>query len=151
MPVLGKVVTSSTSSKPGLRRGRRALAVVVGAVLLAVAGCESTALSLTDPSSINVELIPQYMAGATETIDVELTFLGVEDPDDDTGEPQGRVVIDWDLGQGLELRSAEFQSNFRLTVTIVRYADAATGVRTVSLQIQNAYGTFVLNGEFYVL
>ena len=108
--------------------------------------CQVTCLPI-----IKNELIPQYMAGATETIDVELTFLGVEDPDDDTGEPQSRVVIDWDLGQGLELRSAEFQSNFRLTVTIVRYADATTGVRTVSLQIQNAYGTFVLNGEFYVL
>lgn len=113
-------------------------------------GCESTALSLVDPSTVSAEFTPQYVTGSAETVDVQVVLLGVESPDDATGEVTERQILDYDLGDGLTLSGVNFETNFIFRVTLTRFADAAEGARTLSFQIRNHYGTFVATGDFYI-
>lgn len=121
------------------------------ALLITLAcGCESTALSLIDPSQVTAEFTPQYVTGSAGSVTVRVVLLGVEDPDDATGEVTERQILDFDLGAGLSLSRSEFTTNFRFEVELVRFADATEGARTLSFQIRNHYGTFVATGEFYI-
>ncbi len=122
----------------------------MGALLALLVGCESTALSLIDPSQVTAEFTPQYVTGGAESVTVQVVLLGVEDPDDATGEVTERQILDFDLGPGLALDRSEFTTNFRFEVELIRFADAVEGPRTLSFQIRNHYGTFVATGEFYI-
>ncbi len=122
-------------------------ALLLLAVLLT--GCESTALDLTDPSLFNVTFEPPYLEGEDETSEVLLTFAGVDDPDDSTGEEGTRQVIETDLG-GLGLDAWEFESNFKLRLVLRRYTSTPSGTYLLNVSITNAYGPFVASGEFFV-
>ena len=118
--------------------------------LAALGGCESTALSLLDPSAVSAEFTPQYVTGSSETVDVQVVLLGVDDPTDAAGEVTSRQILDYDLGDGLLLDSANFETNFIFRVSLTRFADAPDGPRNLSFQIRNHYGTFVATGQFYI-
>lgn len=128
----------------------RSTAIIGTAALLALGGCESTALSLVDPSAANAELAPQYISGSSDEVAVTVTLLGVDDPSDAEGAPQERLLLDYDLGDRLDLAQSRFLSNFRFEVVLQRYADTPPGPRTLSFQVRNHYGTFVASGEFYI-
>lgn len=131
--------------RPGLT------ALLLGALAVGGAGgCESTALSLTDPSAVSAEFTPQYVTGSAESVEVQVVLLGVESPDDNTGAVTERQILDYDLGDGLTLARANFETNFIFRATLTRFADAPEGPRTLSFQIRNHYGTFVATGEFYI-
>ncbi|MCA9538738.1 MAG: hypothetical protein KC620_07615 [Myxococcales bacterium] len=125
-------------------------ALFAASLLLAALGCESTALSLVEPSQANVELNPEYIAGDDVRVTVEVSLAGQEAAQNETGSPQSRQLIATDLGDGLALESVEFISDFRLRCTLFRFADAALGPRTIWFQIRNQFGDFLLTGTFYV-
>jgi len=122
--------------------------LLIGAAGLA--GCESTALSLLDPSAVSAEFTPQYVTGSAEAVDVRVVLLGVDDPTDSAGAVTSRQLLDYDLGDGLALSGSNFETNFIFQVSLTRFADAPDGPRTLSFQIRNNYGTFVATGEFYI-
>lgn len=113
-------------------------------------GCESTALSLLDPSQVTADFEPQYVTGSADEVTVTVVLRGVESPDDTTGEVTERQLLDYDLGDGLILNRSAFATNFIFDVVLTRFADAPQGPRTLSFQIRNHYGTFVATGEFYI-
>ncbi len=129
---------------------RAAFAPLLIACTAALNGCESTALSLLDPSAVSADFTPQYVTGSSETVDVRVVLLGVDDPTDAIGEVTSRQILDYDLGDGLTLDGANFETNFIFQVSLTRFADAPDGPRTLSFQIRNHYGTFVATGEFYI-
>lgn len=124
---------------------RPALALLA---LLAPA-CESTALSLTDPSDQRITFEPQYISGVGEEITVTLRFDGLEDAAPCSAE-RACVLLDYDVGDGLGLGDVVFVTNFELRFDLTLFRGATEGLRSLAFTVRNDYGTFAVSGEFYV-
>lgn len=108
---------------------------------LAVSGCDNRALALGDPTAIVLSLTTPFMDGTDDRLTTVAVFEGVETPDEQ-GDPTRFTLSNADFGQGVELESYEFLSNFRVELSIRRYAEAAAGARTIRMTLTNALGTF---------
>lgn len=145
--------TERRSAPPRARRHPRdslpllhGFALPVLCVLLS--SCDSTALSLRDPNTINAQLDPEYIESDADEVTLWMTVSG----SDTTSGPRGeRVVLEKSLGEGLYLISYRFEADFRLLLTLGRSADAPRGRRSLSMKIRNSRGTFLVRGEFTVL
>lgn len=122
--------------------------------LWALIGCESTALSLDDPSAYPAVLEPEYIEG-TAPAQLTLMFDGVSDVDDNTGDSAGWQVSIIDFGApGLYLAGYRFLSNFQIEITVA-FEDPDGSSRPIGqheliLQVTNHYGTFETTASLLV-
>ena len=132
----------------------------VAPLLLLLTACDSTALSLSDPSTLEVAFDPAFLdPNETGTFDVTVEFLGVADPADDSGTT--RELLEHDFASceahpvepcdALQLRAITFESNWvlRMTLEATDIGDDS-GRYDFSLRIKNAFGTFTGTGAFFV-
>ncbi|MEZ4475214.1 MAG: hypothetical protein R3F60_31365 [bacterium] len=121
---------------------------------LALAACQSNALSLSSPGSYGARFEPDYLEGDGVSTLI-LTFDDIDDPGDATGDPATWQVVADDL-DGLFLDGYKFLSNFQVEVKLAPLVPecvgvespgcqrAAVGSHEVALQISNHYGTFAV-------
>lgn len=128
---------------PPMRRPALAL------LALLAPACESTALSLSDPSEQTITFEPQYISGVGEEITVTLRFDGLEDAAPCSSE-RACVLVDYALGDGLGLGDVVFVTNFELRFELALFRGATEGLRELAFTVRNDYGTFAVGGEFYV-
>lgn len=136
--------------RSGLTPGR--LSILFAALL--TAACDSTALSLDDPSVYTASLEPDYVEGS-EAAQLILAFDDVADLDDGTGDPTGWQVSIVDFGApGLYLAGYRFLSNFQIELTVaLEDPEGSTrpiGQHTLVLQVSNHYGTFTTSSSLLV-
>jgi len=132
------------------------LLVLVGLL----AGCDSNALSLTTPGSYSASLAPDYLEGDAPTT-IVLTFEGIDDVSDATGDPATWQVAADDL-DALYLDGYRFISNFQVELDLAALLPecvgqttpgcerASVGQHTIALQISNHYGTFAVQATVIV-
>ena len=121
---------------------------------LVVLGCQSNALSLSDPGSYGARFEPDYLEGDGVSTLI-LTFDDIDDVHDATGDPATWQVTADEL-DGLFLDGYKFLSNFQVEVELAPLVPACVGVispgcqraavgsHDVTLQITNHYGTFAV-------
>lgn len=124
------------------------------ATLFALAGCDSTALSLDDPSVYTASLTPDYVEGSDPAV-IVLAFEDVANLTDATGDPAGWQVSIVEFGApGLYLAGYRFLSNFQIELTVaLEDPEGSTrpiGQHTLVLQISNHYGTFTTSSSLLV-
>lgn len=119
------------------------------APLLTLTACESTALSLRDPSEQTITFEPQYISGIGEEITVTLRFDGLESAAPCADE-RACFLLDHEVGDGLDLGGVVFVTNFELRFNLTLFRGATEGLRSLWFIIRNDYGTFEVSGEFYV-
>ncbi|MGK0360458.1 MAG: hypothetical protein ACI9U2_002771 [Bradymonadia bacterium] len=137
-----------------IRRCIRSLPATLWVCALACTGCESTALSLDNPSEYQAVLEPDYLEG-TAAAEIVLVFDGVADVDDNTGDSSGWQVSIIEFGApGLYLAGYRFLSNFKVQLTVaLEDPDGASrpiGQHDLILQISNHYGTFTATTSLLV-
>jgi len=125
----------------------------------ALMACDSTALSIADPTALELGFEPPFFAPGVEGSQVvTVTFLGVRDVDDDEGETREVLESDFsacDVGDpdlcagGLELVAFEFGSNWQLRLDLDAVGDT-TGRYDLSFRVRNHYGVFTGTGAFFV-
>ncbi len=132
----------------------------VAPLLLLFFACDSTALSLADPTSLEVVFEPAFRSPTdVGDLEVSIEFQGVADAGDDTGSV--RELVDHDFTvcaaqtdsacTAIELKAFEFLTNWRLRMTLGEpNVGADQGRYDLSLRVRNAYGTFSGTGEFFV-
>ena len=76
--------------------------------------------------------------------------VNLDQPGDVTGDPRTWSVQSWDFGEGLELRSWAFESNFQLTLQVGVFSSAEVGAHRLTLELSNNFGTFIATGELFV-
>ena len=130
-----------------MSRARHAAAL--GLALTALGACESTALSLGDPNEVNSSFVPSFIQG--DEFDIFVAVTVESENDSEEGSVGERAVVEYDFGPGLFLRSWSFDTNFRFTMQIQRFADAEPGERELTLRIHNHFGEFLVRGAFTVL
>lgn len=129
-------------------------------LLSSLLACDSTALSLADPTSLAVAFTPAFR-GPTDVgdLDVLVEFEGVADADDDSGSVRELVDHDFTVCAGggdepctpIELKAFEFLTNWRLRMTLGEpNVGANQGRYDLSIRVRNAFGTFDGTGEFFV-
>lgn len=139
--------------RPAIRaRWRRLGMLCLGA--LSLLGCESTALSLDDPSQYQAVLEPDYLEG-TSAAELVLVFDGVANVDDNTGDSAGWQVSIVEFGApGLYLAGYRFLSNFKVQLTVAledpEGSSRPIGQHDLTLQISNHYGTFITTTSLLV-
>jgi len=132
--------------------------VVPFLLCLGLSGCDSTALSLEDPNLLEVAFEPAFFSPDDRgTVDVEVTFLGVTDPDDDRGVVRDLEEDFTDCAAKEEPCTAifidhiEFLSNWRVRLSLeVPLAGSDQGRYDLRLRVTNAFGTFTGVGAFFV-
>ncbi|MFN3198962.1 MAG: hypothetical protein ACE366_11245 [Bradymonadia bacterium] len=111
--------------------------------------CESTAFDLSESTSTNLTFSPAFMEGPNQEIEVEATFDGVADPESVEGD-----LPTWSLDAtthpDLTVLSWSFVSNFKVKLRLSRSAGISPGGHPITLKIENHFGTFVAQGEFFV-
>lgn len=122
--------------------------------MLASLGCESSALSLDDPSAYHAVLQPDYLEGSSAA-ELLLVFDGVADLDDNTGDSAGWQVSIVEFGApGLYLAGYRFVSNFKIELTVAledpEGSSRPIGQHDLVLQISNHYGTFTTTTSLLV-
>ncbi len=128
-------------------------------LLLFLTACDSTALSLNDPNALSLAFDPAFLdPNESGTFEVEVEFLGVADPDDDSGTT--RILLESDFAScaaheeacdELVLQAVEFQSNWRLKMTLAATAVGDdSGRYDFSIRVRNNFGTFTGSGAFFV-
>lgn len=127
------------------------LAALPAALLFAplLTACESTALSLRDPSEQTITFEPQYISGIGEEITVTLRFDGLEAAAPCADE-RACVLLDYEVGDGLGVGGVVFVTNFELRFNLTLFRGATEGLRSLTFIIRNDYGTFAVSGDFYV-
>lgn len=137
-----------------IRRCIRSLPATLCICVLASTGCESTALSLDNPSEYQAVLEPDYLEG-TAAAEIVLVFDGVADVDDNTGDSSGWQVSIVEFGApGLYLAGYRFLSNFKVQLTVALEDPDGTsrpiGQHDLILKISNHYGTFTTAASLLV-
>lgn len=117
-------------------------------------GCDSTALSLDDPSVYTASLEPDYIEGS-EPAQLILAFDDVAELSDGTGDPSGWQVSIIDFGApGLYLAGYRFLTNFQIELTVAlddpEGSTRPIGQHTLVLQVSNHYGTFTTSSSLLV-
>lgn len=133
---------------------RAGLGLTLLAGCLSGAGCDSTALSLDDPSEYQATLEPDYIEGS-EAATLVLSFDDVADLGDVTGDASGWQVSIVEFGApGLYLAGYRFLSNFQIELTVAledpEGASRPIGQHTLVLQVSNHYGTFTTSSSLLV-
>jgi hypothetical protein len=121
---------------------------------LLVVGCESTALSLDDPSAYPATLEPEYIEGS-DPAQLTLVFDDVSAVGDTTGDSSGWQVSIVEFGApGLYLAGYRFISNFQIELTVaLEDPDGSSrpiGQHDLILQVTNHYGTFQTTASLLV-
>lgn len=116
-------------------------------IALLALGCESTALSLSDPSAQSIVFEPPFISG--DVVTVSMRFEGLEDAEPCATE-RSCVLLDYDVGVWLGVESVVFIDNFELQFELKRFGGAPTGVHPLTFVVSNDYGTFTVGGDFYV-